>query len=71
MAEQGTLNPLVTGSNPVRVTYREAMPSNGVVGSLVRQVVTLVSWIAAPECLTVGQACELSGHHVGALESYR
>ncbi|MCK9598098.1 MAG: helix-turn-helix domain-containing protein [Sphaerochaeta sp.] len=48
-----TLNPLVTGSSPVRVIERKG-------GELKR--VTLVTWAFAPEWLTIAQAMELSGY---------
>ncbi len=48
-----TLNQLVTGSSPVRVTAmrRELMTP-----------VTLVTWIFAPEWLTLDEAARLSGY---------
>ena len=32
-----------------------------------RRIVTPVSWIAAPEWLTIQEACELSGHGVDTM----
>jgi len=51
----------------VRVTCQKMALSSGIVGRLVKRVVTPVSWVAAPEWLTVQEACELSGHDVDTL----
>jgi hypothetical protein len=62
VVEQGTLNPLVAGSSPARVTFISE-PSSGVIMQFpMPRPTTLVSWIAAPDWLTIHEASDLSGH---------
>ena len=52
----------------MRVTNRKvALSGDTIMEFPMRRVITPVSWIAAPEWLTVREACELSGHDVDTL----
>ena len=56
LAEQLTLNQLVTGSSPVRVTGLSYESGVGMAQ------VTMVTWAFAPEWLSLEEAAQLSGH---------
>jgi hypothetical protein len=60
---------LVAGSSPARVTCGEVALSKGapVTVSQTQRIITPVTWLFAPEWLTVEQACELSGHDRGVM----
>jgi hypothetical protein len=64
MAEQGTHKPLVPSSNLGVATYEPITILAGGAEMICQatRIVTPVTWLAAPEWLTVQQAVELSGH---------
>ena len=64
MAEQGTHKPLVPSSN-LGVATGELVTSLAggfVMACQATRIITPVSWLAAPDWLTIQQACYLSGH---------
>ena len=58
LAEQEPFKLLVAGSIPARLTYQEDISEV----RPVTRIVTMVTWIAAPEWLTIGEASYLTGH---------
>jgi hypothetical protein len=69
MAEQGTHKPLVPSSNLGVATESDDTPFEGVamIANTQARIVTPVTWLAAPEWLTVDEACHLSGRDRGTL----
>jgi hypothetical protein len=69
MAEQGTHKPLVPSSNLGVATGTSDTPFEGVamIANAQARIVTPVTWLAAPEWLTVDEACHLSGRDRGTL----
>jgi len=62
-----TLNPLVAGSSPARVTSGGGVLSGEAAGAGPRKPVTIVTWAFAPDWLTAEEASELSGFDAGTL----
>lgn len=55
MNNDGTLNPLVSGSSPERVTFRSKLVT------LETRKARFLDWVSFPDWLTLDQACFLTG----------
>ena len=69
MAEQGTHKPLVPSSNLGVATGELVTSSPGgfVMVCQATRIITPVTWLAAPDWLTIQQACHLLGHDEGPM----
>ena len=70
MAEQGTHKPLVGRSNrPVAITETvDLLPGGTAMFLQASRIITPVTWLAAPDWLTIPEAAWLSGHDEDTIE---